>query len=101
MSRGKSLLLNSLCVLLLALAAAAAPAQDRAKIGFVDTGRLMLEGAPAAAALKKLDGEFSERNKELQAQAARLQSLTERLNRDSARLKDSELSARQREVVSL
>ncbi|HMN81796.1 MAG TPA: OmpH family outer membrane protein [Burkholderiaceae bacterium] len=100
MSRGKSLLSSSLCALLV-FAATAASAQDRAKIGFVDTGRLMLEGAPAAAALKKLDGEFSERNKELQAQAARLQSLTERFNRDSALLRDSELAARQREIVSL
>lgn len=100
MSRAKSFLLNCLCVLLGA-AAGAAPAQDRARIGYVDTGRLMLEGAPAAAALKKLEDEFSERRKELRAQAARLQSLTERFNRDSALLRDSELASRQREIASL
>lgn len=85
----------------LVLAAGQAAAQDRARIGYVDTGRLMVEGAPAAAALKKLDAEFSDRNKDLQAQAARLQSLTDRLGRDAAVLKDSEVAARQREIASL
>ena len=47
------------------------------KIGFVRTERVLKESAPAQAAQKKLETEFSKREKELQDLASRLRGLSE------------------------
>ncbi len=77
---------------------AAASAQETARIGFVNSERILQNSAPAKAAQQKLEQEFSKRDKELQDMAARLKALSEKLDRDAAVLSDSDRARRQREV---
>jgi len=85
----------------IAVAMPAVHAQEAAKIGYVNTERILRDAAPAKAAQQKLEQEFSKRDKELQEMAARLRSLSERLERDAAVINDSERSRRQREFSEL
>jgi outer membrane protein len=55
-----------------AAAAAAAAASNGARIGFVSTERVLRDSKPAQDALKKIEGEFSRRDKEMQDSAKRL-----------------------------
>ena len=86
-----------LVALTLSAAAPAALAQDSARIGYVNTERILRDAAPAKAAQQKLEAEFSKRDKELQDTAARLKQLSERLERDAAVMNESERTRRQRE----
>ncbi|HVL56227.1 MAG TPA: OmpH family outer membrane protein [Burkholderiaceae bacterium] len=81
--------------------AAAAGAQETAKVGFVNSERILQNSAPAKAAQQKLEQEFSRRDKELQEMAARLKALSEKLDRDAAVLSDSDRARRQREVADM
>ncbi len=83
----------------LALAFTAAGAQEATKIGFVSTERILRDAAPAKAAQQKLEQEFSRRDKELQDMAARLKSLSERLDRDAAVTSEADRQRRQREYA--
>ncbi len=83
----------------LALACVTAGAQETAKIGFVSTERILRDAAPAKAAQQKLEQEFSRRDKELQDMAARLKSLSERLDRDAAVTPEADRLRRQREYA--
>ncbi|MCL4745756.1 MAG: OmpH family outer membrane protein [Burkholderiaceae bacterium] len=85
----------------IAMAIPVAHAQETAKIGYVNTERILRDAAPAKAAQQKLEAEFSKRDKELQDMAARLKSLGERLDRDSAVMNDTERGRRQREFGEL
>ena len=85
---------------LLAAATSIALAQQ-AKIGFVNTERILRDAAPAKAAQQKLEQEFSKRDKDLQDVAARLKSMGERLERDAAVMSDSDRQRRQREYADL
>jgi len=78
------------------LAVSGAHAQEFAKVGYVNTERILRDAAPAKAAQQKLELEFSKRDKELQELAARLRSMSERLERDAAVMNDSERGRRQR-----
>ncbi len=78
-----------------------AQAQDVARIGYVNTERILRDAAPAKAAQQKLEQEFSKRDKELQDLAARLKSLGERNDRDASVMSDSDRSRRQREFAEL
>jgi outer membrane protein len=84
-----------------ALAGTAAAQEAAMKIGFVNTERILRDSAPAKAAQTKLEQEFSKRDKELQDMAARLKSLSERLDRDSPTLAESDRLRRQRELGDL
>jgi outer membrane protein len=84
----------------LMLPVAGAQAQD-SKIGFVSTERIFREAAPAKAAQAKIEQEFSRRDKELQDMAARLKSLSDKLDKDAAVLTESDRIRRQREVGDL
>lgn len=75
-------------------------AQD-SKIGFVSTERIFREAAPAKAAQTKIEQEFSKRDRELQDMAARLKTLSERLDKDASVLSDSDRIRRQRELTDL
>ena len=88
---------------LLALAAAGGAAAQEApiKIGFVNTERILRDSAPAKAAQQKLEVEFSKRDKELQDTGTRLRTNSERLDRDSPTLPESERGRRQRELSDL
>lgn len=85
----------------MATAVSAVHAQDGAKIGYVNTERILRDAAPAKAAQQKLEAEFSKRDKELQDMAARLKALGERLDRDAAVMNDTERGRRQREFGEL
>ena len=74
---------------------------QEAKIGFVNTERVFREATPAKAAQVKIDQEFSKREKELQEVAARLKSMSERLDKESAVIAEGERVKRQREVTDL
>lgn len=83
------------------LAVPTAHAQEAAKVGYVNTERILRDAAPAKAAQQKLEQEFSKRDKELQEMAARLRSMSERLERDAAVMNDTERGRRQREFGDL
>jgi len=72
-----------------------------AKIGFVNTERVLRESTPAVAAQKKLEAEFSKREKELQDVASRMRGLSERLERDGTVMAESERVKRQREITDM
>ena len=72
-----------------------------AKIGFVNTERVLRESTPAVAAQKKLEAEFSKREKELQDVASRMRGLSERLERDGTVMAESERVKRQRDITDM
>ncbi|GIZ51197.1 outer membrane protein chaperone [Noviherbaspirillum aridicola] len=76
-------------------------AQDAAKVGFVNTERIFREALPAKQATAKIEQEFSRREKELQELAARLKSMSDRLDKDTAIIAESERLKRQRELADL
>ena len=76
-------------------------AQDGAKLGYVNTERILREAAPAKASQQRLEQEFSKRDKELQEMAARLKTLGEKLDRDATVLSESDRQRRQREFSDL
>lgn len=82
------------------LATSAAQAQE-SRIAFVNTERIFREAAPAKAAQAKIEQEFSKRDKDLQDMAARLKGMSDKLDKDSAILSDSDRARRQREVADL
>ncbi len=71
------------------------------KIGFVRTERVLKESAPAQAAQKKLETEFSKREKELQDVASRLRGLSEKLERDRPVLAEKDRVSQQREITDM
>jgi outer membrane protein len=72
-----------------------------AKIGFVNTERILRESVPAKAAQQKLEQEFAKREKAIQESAAKLKELTDKLERDAAVMSDSDRLKRQREAGDL
>ncbi len=89
-------------VLALGLAMAAQPVcAQELRLGFVNTQRILRDAEPAKAAQRKIEAEFGKRDKELQELAARLKSLSERLERDAAVTSESERGRRQREFAEL
>lgn len=77
----------------------AAMAQDGARIGFVNTDRLLREAAPAKAAQVKLEQEFSRREKEIDDAGQALASASERFEREALTMSESQRQARQRQLV--
>jgi len=77
----------------------AAVAQQGARIGFVNTDRLLREAAPAKAAQTKLEQEFSRREKEIDDAGQALASASERFERDALTMSESQRATRQRQLV--
>jgi outer membrane protein len=73
----------------------------QAKIGFVRTERVLKESVPAQAAQRKLETEFSKREKELQDLASRLRGLSEKLERDLPVLAEKDRVTQQREITDM
>ena len=71
------------------------------KIGFVRTERVLKESTPAQAAQRKLEAEFSKREKELQDLASRLRGLSEKLERDLPVLAERDRVNQQREITDM
>lgn len=90
-------LLSLLAGCLLAVAASAG-AQDF-KIGYVNSERLLRDSVPAKAALDKLQAEFSKREKDINEMAARIKATSDKLDKESPTLSESERSRRQRDLV--
>lgn len=76
-------------------------AQESSKIGFVSTERIFREAAPAKTASAKIEQEFSRRDKELQEMASRLKAMSDKLEKDSPILSESDRIRRQREMADL
>jgi len=53
------------------------------KIGYVDLAKILNESPAAIAAQKKLEQEFSPRNKQLEAQAKKINQQKEKLQKES------------------
>lgn len=89
----------------IAVMAAPVPASAQgtggARIGFVSTERIMRDSTPAKAAQAKIEKDFSRRDKEIQDLAARLRSTSERFEKDSAVMSDSDRARRQRELSDM
>lgn len=71
------------------------------KIGFVNTERIFRDAAPAKAALSKMEADFKKRDTDLQDIAARLRTMSEQLDKDSAVLSESDRNRRQRDLSEL
>ena len=83
---------------LLAGTAAGVSAQEL-KIGYVNSDRVLRDALPAKAAQAKLEAEFSKREKDLTDLANRLKAASDRLDKDSPTLPETERVRRQRELV--
>jgi len=81
--------------------AAAQGAAQSAKIGFVNTERILRDSAPAKTAQTKIEAEFKTRDSELQRMASNLRSLAEKYDKDAPVLSESERTRRQRELFNL
>ena len=84
-----------------AIALASAPLCAQGKIGFVNTERIFRESAPAQRAEKKLEAEFSRRERELTELASRLRTESEKLEKDAPVLSETQRAQRQRTLGDL
>ncbi|MBC7501791.1 MAG: OmpH family outer membrane protein [Herminiimonas sp.] len=94
------LLKHAVAGIVAVLAVAGAGAQE-IKIGFVSTERIFREAAPAKAAQVKIEQEFSKREKDLQEIAARIKTMSDKLDKDAAVLSESDRAKRQRDLTDL
>jgi outer membrane protein len=92
----KILMLCGVCLLSFANAGA-----QELKVGIVQSERIMREAPQIKAAEAKIEQEFSKRGKELEETAARLKTMSEKLDKDAAILSESDRIKRQRELVDL
>jgi outer membrane protein len=86
----------------LAAAGVALPATaQEARIAAVNSERILRDSQPAKAAQSKLEAEFAKRDRELQDMASKLKAMSDKLDKDSAVLADSDRTRRQRELSDL
>ena len=83
------------------LALFAAPVVAELKVGYVNAVRVIEEAPQGVAALKKLESEFSQRDKELVALQNRIRQLDEELRKNVPVQKESDRRAREREALTL
>jgi outer membrane protein len=76
-------------------------AQQESKIGFVSTERIYRDSAPAKVASAKIEQEFSKRSKELDELATRLKTMSDKFDKESAVLSESDRVKRQRDLTDL
>ncbi len=70
------------------------------KVGFVNAAVLLDKAPQAESARKKLESEFSAREKELLAQQKKTQDMEAKLSRDSATMSDGEQRKLERDLMS-
>jgi outer membrane protein len=90
--------------LLVAVVLAGAPALEaiaQSKIGFVNTERIFRESEAAKRAEKKLEGEFSRRERELNDLVTRLRTESDRFQKDLPVMNETQRSQRQRTLGDL
>ena len=71
------------------------------KVGYVNTQRIFRDAPAAQKAAKKLEGEFSRRDQELQRMATQLQGLQENLEKNSVTMAESERRNKEKEFGEL
>lgn len=82
------------------LVGSSAWAQEAAvRIGFVNTDRMLREADPAKTAQTKLEQEFSRREKEIDDAGAALKTASERFERESPTMSESQRVTRQRQLM--
>lgn len=90
-----------LIVSVLLLAAPATQTLADLKIGYVNAVRVIEEAPQGVAALKKLETEFSQRDKELVALQNKIRQIDEELQKNSPAQKETDRRAREREALTL
>ena len=90
----------ALLALALSTLGATAFAQDF-KVGYINTQRITTESAIAKAAQVKLEQEFSRRGKELGDLQASLKTFSEKFERDTPTMTESQRGSRQKEFAEL
>jgi outer membrane protein len=90
-----------LLLLALLLAAEVTPAWADLKIGYVNTVRVIEEAPQGVAALKKLEAEFGQRDKELVGLQNKIRQLDDELQKNIPAQKESDRRAREREILTL
>lgn len=76
-------------------------AQQGAKIGFVNTERILRDSKPAQAAQAKIESEFKKRDDELENLARNLHNQIQKFDKDAPVLSESERITRQRQLADL
>lgn len=97
MLKAKSLVLASLMSALFVTGVGA----TELKVGYVNTQRIFRDAPAAQKAAKKLEGEFSRRDQELQKMAKQLQGLQENLEKNSVTMAESDRRAKEKEFGEL
>lgn len=85
----------------LVLMAFASASMAEARIGFVNSDKVMREAAPAVRAQKKLEKEFERRDQDLQKTAKDLQAMQENLERNGVTMAEPDRKAKEREFNDL
>ena len=88
-------------LLVACLSAAGISSAVELKIGFVNSQRVLAEAPQATKAKKKIEGDFSKRDVELQKMAKQLQSLQEGLEKNSVTMAESDRHTKEREFADL
>ncbi len=86
---------------LTALLATGSAVATELKIGYVNTQRIFRDAPAAVKAAKKLEGEFSKRDQDLQRMAKQLQGLQENLEKNSVTLSESDRRSKEKEFAEL
>lgn len=85
----------------LLLTAFSSLAVAEAKIGFVNSDKVMREATPAVRAQKRLEKEFEKRDQELQKTAKELQGMQEQLEKNGMTLAEGDRKSKEREFNEL
>ena len=85
-------------VMLMAFASAS---MAEAKIGFVNSDKVMREAAPAVRAQKRLEKEFEKRDQDLQKTAKDLQAMQEGLEKNAVTMAEADRKTKEREFNDL
>lgn len=97
MFKAKSLVLASLMSALFVTGVGA----SELKVGYVNTQRIFRDAPAAQKAAKKLEGEFSRRDQDLQKMAKQLQGLQENLEKNSVTMAESDRRNKEKEFGEL
>jgi outer membrane protein len=83
------------------LLAAGSSSATELKIGFVNSQRILAEAPQATKAKKKIEGDFTKRDLELQKLAKQLQSIQEGMEKNLATLSETDRHTKEREFADL
>ena len=87
-----------LVALMASLPVSYASASEPLKIGYVNTQRIFRDAPTAVKAAKKIEAEFSKRDKDLQQMAKQVQSLQDSLEKNAVTMPESERRAKEKDL---